>query len=190
MQIQQVFTVNGHNFTTKAEALNFMRRPKVLEALEAFTEGKELAEWLISNEDDVKAAFDIGTISRVTKSEFNALTKALTAIIESDNKDFKFVIDNAEAIKESFRWPTVKRMNDEEKAFAIKNTLVALSNNEELADWIMVNKDVILEAYQAGVEKRQVSPKAAEALAAYRDAKKAEKEAKEAEKLAEENQSI
>ena len=69
-------------------------------------------------------------------------------------------------------------MDDAEKATAAKNTLVAASEgNEELADWVLANKDAVLEAYEAGKEKRQVNPKAAEALAAYRAKKAAEKAA-------------
>jgi hypothetical protein len=68
-------------------------------------------------------------------------------------------------------------MDEAEKATAARNTLVAASEgNESLADWIVANKASILEAYEAGVEKRQVNPKAQETLAAYRAEKAKEKE--------------
>ena len=53
-------------------------------------------------------------------------------------------------------------------------------DNVELVDWILGNKDAILEGFQAGVVKREVNPKAQDALAAYRAKKAAEKAAKEA----------
>ena len=68
-------------------------------------------------------------------------------------------------------------MNDEEKAAAAKVTLMEVAGSEELVDWILGNKDSILGAYEAGVEKRVINPKAQEALAAYRAQKAKEKEA-------------
>lgn len=183
LNIQQVFTieVNGQNinFSTKAEALDYLRRPKIAEALGKLTgDGNdELVTWLIDHQEDVESAFESGTVKRVTKAESAKLSKALDAIVESGDKAFAFVIDNVDAIRDSFRWPSVKRMTDEEKVIAAHNSLVAASGNEELADWIIKNKDAVIESYSAGVVKREVSPKAAEALAAYQAKKKAEKEA-------------
>jgi hypothetical protein len=68
-------------------------------------------------------------------------------------------------------------MDETEKAVAARNSLIALTNNEELTDWILANKDALLLAFEAGVEKRVISPKAAEGLAAYRAKKAAEKAA-------------
>lgn len=181
-EISQVFTVNGINFATKAEAQNYIRRPKIVEALTKLT-GKgneEVVEWLVENQEAVEVSFETGTVKRVTKSEQAKLVKALDAIVASGDKAFAFVIDNVDAIKDSFRWPSVKRMTDEEKLVAARNSLIATSANEELADWILEKKTEILEAYQAGIQKREVSPKASEALAKYRAEKAAEKAAAEA----------
>jgi len=182
LEIQQVFTVNGINFATKAEATNYIRRPKIAEALANLTgkDNQTLVDWLLDNQEHVEVAFESGTVKRVTKAEAAKLSKALDAIVEDGNKAFAFVIDNIDAIKDSFRWPSVKRMTDEEKSIAARNTLIASSGNEELADWVLENKNGILEAYQAGVVKREVSPKASEALAKYRAEKAAEKAALEA----------
>jgi hypothetical protein len=57
--------------------------------------------------------------------------------------------------------------------------IAASEGNEELAEWIIKNKDKVLDAYQAGVVKREINPAAAEALAAYRAKKAAEKAAAE-----------
>lgn len=182
-EIAQVFSVNGINFATKAEAQDYLRRPLITAALSKLTgKGNEsLVDWLIENQEVVETAFESGTVKRVTKSETAKLTKALDAIVESGDKAFAFVIDNVDAIKDSFRWPSVKRMTDEEKALAAHNTLTAAAGNEELAEWIIKNKDAVIEAFKAGITKREVSPKASEALAKYRAEKAAEKAALEAE---------
>lgn len=182
MEIRQVFTTpDGKTFESKADALNYLRRPKIQEALNVVTgKNAELSTWLLENQEVVEMAFETGTIRRVSKADSKALQKALDAIVESGNKAFAFVADNADAVLESFRWPSVKRMSEEEKTVAAVNTLTMHSEgNEKLAKWVVTNKDAILAAYEAGVEKRQVNPKAAEALAAYRAAKAAEKAAAE-----------
>ena len=186
-QLKQVFTTpDGTVFDTKAEAMDYLRKPQIVAALNKLNDkNAELTDWLVSNRDAVESAFEVGTITRVTKAEAKKLTEALDHIAEvlKDDKKAAFVVD-AEvlgAIKDSFRWPAVKRMTDDEKATAARNTLVALSEgNEDLAEWILANRKDLLEAFQAGVEKRQVSPKAAEGLAAYRAKMAAEKAAKEA----------
>lgn len=183
---QVIMTEDGQQFDTKAEALDYLRRPKIMSALMKLTGDNDgLSTWLIDNQDTVEDAFDTGTIKRVTKSERNKLTKAVEAAVEAHaggNKALAFIADNAEAIVETFRWPTVKRMNDEEKAVAAKSTLLLASvsedapeGNEELADWAIANKDAILECFESGKIKRKVSPAATEALTAYREKKAAEK---------------
>ncbi len=178
MELQQAFvTPDGKVFSTKKEAQDYLRRPKIAESLKKITDNNdELVTWLVENQETVEMAFETGTIRRVTKVESNKLAKALEALKEIKDSKLAFLQDNAAAIQESFRWPSVKRMTDDEKATAARNTLIAASEgNEELANWILGNKDAILAAYDAGVEKRAVNPKAAEALAAYRAKKAAEK---------------
>ena len=189
---QGYITPDGQVFETKAAAQTHLRRPKILEAMNKLTgDNADLSEWLIDNHETVWAAFDTGTIRRVSKAEKKKLEKALEAIVENGDKKFAFIIENAGAIAETFRWPSVKRMTDEEKAVAAKNTLMAASdNNEDLANWAIENEKGILEAYDAGKEKRPVSPKATDALAAYRLGVAAKKEAKEAGKSDEEAAAI
>lgn len=188
--IVQKFVVGDKQFDTKAEAVAFMRRPAIEAAFQKLTSNNaDLTTWLIDNQESVEVAFEVGTIRRVTQSERKKLEKALEALkaIEGNPK-IAFLQENADAIKESFRWPSVKRMSDEEKATAARNSLMAVTdNNEKLVGWILGNRDAILEAYEAGKEKREINPKAAEALAAYRANKAAEKAA--AEKAASEAQS-
>jgi hypothetical protein len=181
MELRQVFTTpDGKMFDTKAEAMTYLRRPKIEAALAVLTKNnKQLTAWLLDNQEQVEIAFETGTIRRVTKSEHNKLSKALDALKEiQGNPKLAFLQDNIGAILDSFRWPSVKRMDEAEKTTAARNSLVAASEgNEELAEWIISNKDAVLEAYQAGVEKRQVNAAATEALAAYRAKKAKEKEA-------------
>ena len=181
-ELKQVFTTtDGKMFDTKKEAMDYLRRPKITEALLKVTNNnKELTDWLVEHQEQVEVAFETGTIRRVTKSEQKKLDKALEALKEIDDQRVAFLVENADAISESFRWPSVKRMDDDQKATAAKNTLVGISGREDVAEWILANKDAVLGAYDAGVEKRAVSPKATEALAAYRAKMAAEKAAKPA----------
>jgi hypothetical protein len=181
MELRQVFTTpDGKTFDTKAEALTYLRRPKIKEAMMKVTGGNaELSDWLIENQEKVEVAFETGTIRRVTKSEHNKLAKALDAMKEiQGNSKIAFLQENAGAILDSFRWPSVKRMDEAEKATAARNTLVAASEgNEKLAEWVLGNKDAILAAYEAGIEKKQINAKAQEGLAAYRAKMAAQKAA-------------
>jgi len=181
-EIRQVYEVNGQKFDTKAEAQDFLRTPKIRTALLAVTAGKtELADWLLENRESVEMSFEVGKIRRVTKSEKKKLEKAVDALVESFSHEPKiaFLVENAEAIKSSFSWPGVKRMTEEEKNTAARNSLVAATEGrEDVAEWIIANKEALLAAYAAGIEKREVSPKATEGLAAYR-AKMAAKKAAE-----------
>ena len=182
--LKQVFqTPDGVLHDSKAAATDHMRAPMIKEALMKLTDNNaELSDWLVDHRELVSDAFGTGTIKRVTKAEKKKLHAALEAVIATDNKDFAFLADNAEAIEETFRWPTVKRMDDAEKMAAAQAAIDAEANNPELSAWAVQNKDAILVAYDAGKVKREVSPKAKEALAAYRAkvaAEKAEKAAAE-----------
>jgi spore germination protein GerM len=176
---QGYITPDGSQFDTKAEALDYMRKPQIEAALATITKGDlELAQYLFSNMEEIKEAFEVGTIKRVTKTERNKLKKALEALKETVEPKLAFLRDNAEAVEKSFRWPSVERMNDEEKATKALETLVeAFDKNTALAEWVIEKKTVLLEAFEAGKVKRTVNPKAAAALAEYRAKKAAEKEA-------------
>jgi hypothetical protein len=179
-ELKQVFTTpDGSVFENKADALDHLRAPKIQAALMKITGNNvDLSKWLTENSDVVKAAFEVGTIRRVTKSERNKLQKALEAVAEAGIPAAKFLVDNTADLIEGFRWPSVKRMDDAEKVAAARESILeAGDNNVDLADWAIANKDAILEAYEAGKEKREVSDKAKNALADYRAKKAAEKAA-------------
>jgi len=187
MELKPVYVVDGKQFDTKTEATNYIRRPKILAALMAATgNNDQLSDWLLNNQESVEIAFEVGTIRRVTKVESGRLAKALEALkLIEGNPKIAFLQENAGAILDSFRWPSVKRMDEAEKTTAARNSLIASSEgNNELAEWILANKDAVLAAYSAGVEKRELNPKAAEGLAAYRAAKAEERAKKEAEEMA------
>lgn len=191
--VKKVFqTRDGKSFDSLADAQNYLRRPKIIAVLMKLTNGnKELSDWLVDNQETVLDAFNSGIIRRVTKSEKNKLIKALDAIKASGEDKFKFVVENAAVIVETFKWPKVKKMSDEEKHSLAVNTLMkASNNNQELTDWVIKNEDSILAAYEAGKEKREVSPKAEAGLAAYRKGKEAEKAALAEGKTQEEAEAI
>lgn len=194
--ITQGFMVNGQVFATKAEAEAFIRVPLVTAALNGLTgKNAELVKWLLENQQDIMESFECTKIKRVTKVERKALNKALGMLkdLMADSKTrvagLEFLSDNTDAISDSFRWPAVKRESAEEQAATMEKTFLELTEgNAELATWLQLNKDQLAAAYAAGVEKREVSAKAIDALAAYRAAKDAGPEALEkyqAEKAAE-----
>jgi hypothetical protein len=180
-----IVTPDGQQFATKAEAMEHLRAPQIRDALLTATgNNADLADWLVKCKESVTSAFDTGTIRRVSKADKKKLDSSIEALVAIDDVLLKsalgFLIDNSDAVADSFRWPAVRRMTEEEKAFAAMNTLTAAADgNETLAQWVLDNKDSILAAYEAGKVKRKVSPKATEGLAAYRAEKALEKAARE-----------
>ena len=116
MQLEQKIAVKMDDgsvklFDTKAEAMSYLQRPKQTEAFKAFVgDNPDLITWLLDNRSEVESAFESAKIKRVTKSEKNALKKALDAIKAAEDKAFAFVVEHSDAILNSFRWPSVKRM--------------------------------------------------------------------------------
>jgi len=186
-ELKPVYVVDGIYFETKAEAQDYQRRPQIVAALRAALPAGEanekIANWLVENREKVEVALETGKIKRVTKSENTALTKALDYIATTlaGDRQAAFVVDNVDAFKASFRWPSVKRMTDEEQSAAATAALTEVAEgNEKLAELVYANKDAILTSFDAGKPKREVSPQAAAGLEAYRQkmaAQKAEKEA-------------
>ena len=175
--LKQVYMVDGVAFDTAAEAREYMRQPQIKAAISVLVGGDvNFMQFLLSNQDEIEKSFEAGVIARVTKAERTKLNKAFDYIAETMKGDSKakFVVDNIEAAKDSFRWPAVKRLTDEEKAAATLVALTALAD-EKVATWLMTNKTALLGAYAAGVEKRAAP--AGTGLAEYLAAKKAGPEA-------------
>lgn len=158
-------------FDTKAEAVDFLRRPQQMKALRTFIDQDDLATWIIDVQEDLTSAFEAAKIKRVTKQEKKELEKALEALAaaEAGNKAYKFLIDNAKIIADSFRWPSVKRGDEnEQKAQIVAAVAVVAGGDEELANWLVDSKEQITEALEAGKVKREMNPKAMEGLARHR----------------------
>jgi hypothetical protein len=175
--LKQGYIVDGKIFDTAAEARDYMRMPAIKSAISALVGGDQnFSDFLLSNQDEIEKAFEAGVIARVTKVERNKLNKALDYVAEALKGDSKakFFVDNIEAAKTSFRWPAVKRLSDEEKTAETLASLTALAD-EKVAQWLMTNKEALLKAYQAGIEKRAAP--AGNGLAEYLAAKKAGPEA-------------
>ena len=190
MEFKQVFmTADGKTFDTKAEMMDYYRLPKIREALMVLAnKNSEVSEWLLANQDGIEAAFDTGTIRRVSKADRAKFGKELAKLVERFGEDFPFITENSNAILDSFRWPTVSRLKAEEKTLAIKNTLLKMTadgngeGNIELTNWIIENEVAILDCYEAGKEKRDISQKALDGLSEYRAKRAAEKAEEEAAK--------
>ena len=175
--LQQGYIVDGKIFATAAEARDFIRQPQIKAALYFLVGGDaNFTNFLLENQEEIEKAFEAGVIARVTKAERNKLNKAfdhIAEVLKGDSKA-KFVVDNIEAAKESFRWPAVKRLKEEEKAAATLTALTKLGD-EKVATWMITNKDNLMKAYSAGVEKRPAPT--GSGLAEYLAAKKAGPEA-------------
>lgn len=177
-------------FDSKREAEDYVRKPLVVAALKKL-EGvdAELADWLFEQRDSVAEVFEAAKVKRVSKSDKAALEAAIKLAVETldkgdmTEKKARFLIENADQIVNSFRWPAVKRGTEEEQAAQVQAAALDLCGGEEgaeLASFIVANKDAILSAFEQGVVKRQVSEKAAAGLAAYRERMAAAKAAKAA----------
>jgi len=178
--IQQGFLVDGQVFTTRSEAQDHIRKPLVLAALNKLTKNdKDLAQWLLDNADAIENGYDTGTIRRVTKVERNKLKKALEHVATLNDPKLAFLVEVQDSLVETFRWPTVARIKPEEKEAAIVEAFTGITNgNDNLTKWLVASREALLDAYQAGVEKRPVSEKAMAALAEHQAKRRAEKEAK------------
>ena len=177
LQVVHGYMVDGQVFNTAAEANDYARLPVVKEALSVLVKGDEgFVKFLLDNQDEIQKAFEAGVIARVTKAERAKLGKAMDYICEKlkDEPKAKFVVENAVAIKESFRWPGVKRLSPEEKATETLSVLTKLAD-ETAAKWLIDNKDALLAAYDAGIVKRPAP--SGNGLAEYLAAKKAGPEA-------------
>jgi len=185
--LKQVYqAADGTVFNTKSEALDHQRAPEIRAALMTATQGnEELSQWLLENKSDISECFGIGTVRRVTKVERNKLRKALEAVVEAHQGEpkFAFLVENAEAVAKTFKWPDQKRLDSEEKAAAVKESLVELmgEKNRDAAEWVADNASAVEEAYDAGKPKHTPSPAAMEGLARHRAKLKAAKEAAEKE---------
>lgn len=175
---------NGNIFSSKQELIDHVRKPVVLEALAAIGgSNTDVAQFLLANKEHILDIFDIGGIKRVTKAEHAKLEKALAHIAEVLKDDAKalFVIENAGAIRGSFKWPTQARMKEDEVLAAATNSLLAIDGvDAALATWVLNNKEAITTAYKAGLPKAVVPEAAAAGLARYQAEQRAKKAAAQA----------
>jgi|SaaInl4_200m_RNA_FD_contig_31_1414748_length_862_multi_11_in_0_out_0_1 hypothetical protein len=178
-ELKQVYAApDGTTFDTKAEAQDYLRGPKIKEALMTVTDNNEdLSDWLVANRNVVAGAFESGFIRRITKSDHKKIDAAFAAMTASGDKAYAFLVENQESLE--LKYKTVKRMDEDEKMAAARVAIADATddNNEELANWVVENREAVIEAYNAGKVKRTVSPRATEALAAYREKMAKEKAA-------------
>lgn len=178
LQIKQTFqTPDGQTFNTKAEAERHMRKDAIMAALLAVAGGdRDLAKALYDKEEELNEAFDTGTVRMVTKAERKQLDKALEALVAAKAPGTEFLVNNVEAVKQSFRWPKQTRLTAEEKVAAQHKALTEIfDGREDAAGWVVQEKDKIMAAFKAGQPERKVPEKAAEGLALWQAMKAAEK---------------
>lgn len=175
---------DGTSFSTKEEVIAYakqLRIPLIKAELAKLTDSSELVDWVMENREDIDSCFETASIKRVTKKDRQSLQEALEAV--ASIPEAAFLALHKEAIVESFRYPTTKRLNDEEKKNFIKTNLMSITeNNAEVADWIVANKEAIDNALETGIEKKPMNESALSGLAAYRAKMKAQKDAEAASK--------
>lgn len=177
---------DGTVFGTKEEVIAYakqLRIPLIKAELAKLTDSPELIAWVMENREDVDSCFETTSIKRVTKKDRQSLKDALEAV--SPIPEASFLALHKEAIVESFRYPSTKRLTEEEKKTFIKNNLLSITeNNVEVADWLIANKEAIDNAFETGIEKKPMNESALSGLAAYRAKMKAQKDAAEAKQAA------
>jgi hypothetical protein len=157
---------------SQREVADIQRQPQVLGALKVLVKDADTAAWLLEKKEEILTALDSGASRRVTKQERKALKAAL------DKVESGFLKDNADAIVESFKWPLVKRVAEEEQtAIVLGNLNVLTGDNADMSAWLVANKDSLVLAYDAGLVKRVVPASTTAALDEYRAAKAAGPEA-------------
>jgi hypothetical protein len=157
---------------SQREVADIQRQPQVLGALKVLVKDADTATWLLEKKEEILTALDSGASRRVTKQERKALKAAL------DKVESGFLKDNADAIVESFKWPLVKRVAEEEQtAIVLGNLNVLTGDNADMSAWLVANKDSLVLAYDAGLVKRVVPASTTAALDEYRAAKAAGPEA-------------
>lgn len=172
-------TEDGKVFDTAAEADAYVRLPLIKQALLTVAGGQqELADFLLANQEEFEAALETGTIRRVKVAERAKIRQAFEHMTTLKDPKLGFLTENAQVFVDSFRWPTVKRLTEEEKTAQTKAAFMKLAD-ENFADWAILNSAAVLAAYEAGKEKREISQKAKDGLAEYQAQRKAAKELKE-----------
>jgi hypothetical protein len=183
-KIQKGYLFDGQVFSTMKELNDHKRLPQVKAALLKLADkNAELADWLLAKEDDILNTFGAGSVRRVTKAERKELAKALEHIADTlkDDNKAKFVVNNTQAILDTFKWPGQTRVKAEDKEAVVLAAFVELTDgNEDLAKWLAKSEDALEAAYSAGIVKREVSPETMAALATARDKRNAENAAKKA----------
>ena len=177
-----VQTPDGVIHESKEAAQRHMRAPAIKAALLAVAGGqRELADKLFENEENLVEALDAGTLRMVTKAERKELAAALEIVVAAKLPKTDFIIKHSADILAAFRWPAQKRLTPEEKVVA---QLAAVSEifdgREDVAGWVVQEKDKILAAFKAGQPERKLPASANEGLALYQAMKTAEKALKAA----------
>jgi len=187
-QLQKGYIYDGKVFLTLNAVDDYKRGPKVKAALGKLIEDEASLEWVYDNREDIVGSFKVGGSRHFLKTEKAQLRKALDATkllgtMETEDttignlqKDMAFLLENLEQSYATFKWPTQKKIKDDERTILVKETLMSLeAASEEMIDWIISNIEALKVAYDTAKVKREVSQKATDGLNAYRLKKAIEK---------------
>ncbi len=129
----------------------------------------DISAFLLSNKEAIKDASNIGKVTRIKDSERQKLAAQLQLCIDAveDQSKIALVVEGYDILVAGYKLPTMKRMSEEEKAVAFKNTVMSISEDDsELAEWVWTNLEEILTAYKASAKE---PPKSGQiALVAHR----------------------
>jgi len=123
-----------------------------LETIEGMT--KDLSDFLMENKDEIKDASTIGKNTRIKETERLRLREQLELCVDSfeEKNKIKLVVEGIDMLVAGYKLPTAKRMSEEEKAVAFKNTVKAMSDgDEDLAEWLWTNLEAVLSAFKAAI---------------------------------------
>jgi len=187
-QLQKGYIYDNKVFLTLNAVDDYKRGPKVKAALGKLIEDEASLEWVYDNREDIVGSFKVGGSRHFLKTEKAQLRKALDATkllgtMETEDttignlqKDMAFLLENLEQSYATFKWPTQKKIKDDERAILVKETLMSLeAASEEMIDWIISNIEALKIAYDTAKVKREVSQKATDGLNNYRLKKAREK---------------
>jgi hypothetical protein len=159
---QVVVAPDGTQFDNMKDAEEYLRKPKVIEALMDLTSiDEELSEWLYNQQELLEESFAVGSIRRFRKSDKKAYEKDLNTIKEKFQKELPWLAEHG--LKINISWPKQRKIDETEKNTLIINSLAA-ARDEETAKWCVENQTKLMEAFEAGKEKREAPKEGTQAL--------------------------
>ena len=186
--LQKGYIYDNQIFPTLAAVEDYQRKPKVMAALKKLIDDTPSEEWCYENRTTIIESFKVNNSRHFLKTEKAHLEKALKAVVAFGDvefedatmtgmqKDMAFLLEHWEQSLNTFKWPTVKKLPEEDQIVAVHAALNAIEgSSEELSTWIYENIEDLTVALDTAKVKREVSSKATDGLNKYRLLKAQEK---------------